>query len=85
MIKKHYTCPVCGFDRLREPPYGPANEPSYEICRCCGFEFGFDGENSIIIFSEFRQRWIDAGVPWFISTLKPKNWDYQKQLKNIKS
>jgi len=37
-----YTCPVCGFNELQEPPYGPHQEPSYEICPRCGFESGFD-------------------------------------------
>ena len=40
-----YTCPVCAFDGLKEAPYGPHQEPSYEICPNCGFEFGFDDRN----------------------------------------
>jgi len=40
-----YTCPVCGFNGLKEAPYGPNQEPSYEICPNCGFEFGFDDRN----------------------------------------
>lgn len=43
--KPKYTCPVCGFDGLKEAPYGPNQEPSYEICPNCGFEFGFDDRN----------------------------------------
>jgi transcription elongation factor Elf1 len=37
-----YICPVCGFNGLKEAPYGPNQEPSYEICSNCGVEFGFD-------------------------------------------
>lgn len=42
MIAPKYICPVCGFDGLKEAPYGPDKEPSYEICPNCGVEFGFD-------------------------------------------
>ena len=42
MKKKKYICPVCGYDRLEEPVYDEIGEPSFEICSCCGVEFGFD-------------------------------------------
>lgn len=32
---KEYVCPICGFDKLS---FVPLN--SYEICPCCGYEFG---------------------------------------------
>ncbi len=84
MSEKH-TCPVCGFNGLKEPSYGKSDEPSYEICPCCGFEFGFDGDNNNqAVFTEFRQRWIENGTPWFMQKLKPKNWDIHKQLGNLK-
>ena len=60
MSEKH-ICPVCGFDGLKEAPFGPHHEPSYEICPRCGFEFGFDGGNDPAVFAEFRQRWIKNG------------------------
>jgi transcription elongation factor Elf1 len=79
----YYLCPVCGFDKLKEPPYNKAKEPSYEICPCCGFEFGFDGVNSPTIFADFRRDWIENGAFWFMLKSKPKDWDLKKQLKNI--
>ena len=60
-MKKNHICPVCGFDGLKEPAFGPNNEPSYEICPSCGFESGFDAGNDPAIFAEFRQRWIKNG------------------------
>ncbi len=84
MSEKYYMCPVCGFDRLKEPPYSSQKEPSYGICPCCGFEFGFDGANNQIAFIDFRQRWIKNGARWFIQELKPKNWDLLKQLSSLK-
>ena len=83
MIKKKYMCPVCGFGGLKEIPYGAKGEPSYEICPCCGFEFGFDAANSQKEFSAFCRRWFESGAKWFMPKLKPKNWDVQKQLANL--
>ncbi|MED4649062.1 hypothetical protein P9293_17030 [Bacillus inaquosorum] len=37
-----YTCPVCRFKGLTEPAYDKEGTHSYEICPCCGFQFGFD-------------------------------------------
>lgn len=37
-----YICPVCGFKGLTEPAYDDQGNHSYEICSCCGFQFGFD-------------------------------------------
>ena len=37
-----HMCPVCGYIGLNEQPYDDNGCPSYEICSCCGFEFGFD-------------------------------------------
>lgn len=82
MSKKH-LCPVCGYNQLHEAPYGKHDEPSFEICPCCGFEFGFDGKKDGKNFKSFRKDWIKAGSPWFIEKLKPRNWDYRRQLENI--
>ncbi len=48
MENKKYICPVCGYDRLNEAPYGEDYKknfnPSGEICSNCNCEFGFDLE-----------------------------------------
>ena len=81
-MSKNYTCPVCGFNGLEEDPYNQRNEASYEICPCCGFEFGFDLADSKNLLIEYRRRWIKNGARWFIERLKPENWDLEAQLKN---
>lgn len=83
MSEKHYICPVCGFNDLEESPFDQQGTPSYEICSCCGFEFGFDGANNQIVFTDFRHRWIKNGTQWFIPKLKPKGWDFKSQLSNL--
>lgn len=39
------VCRVCGAKQL-EPPWGNDGlTPSYEICDCCGVEFGYEDMN----------------------------------------
>lgn len=84
-MSKTFMCPVCGFEGLKEPPFTKDNDPSFEVCSCCGFEFGFDGDNSLDCFTTYRKHWISEGTPWFNPKLKPKDWDYKKQLENVQA
>jgi hypothetical protein len=82
-----YICPVCGYDKLEEPPYDEFGCPTYVICSCFGFEFGVDDEAEGNSFSEYQQRWIGKGFPFFNSKKKPSNWNervMRRQLENIK-
>ncbi|MDL2302256.1 hypothetical protein LJC58_07870 [Lachnospiraceae bacterium OttesenSCG-928-D06] len=79
-----YRCPVCNYDGLFEAPYDDDGVGSYEICPCCGFEFGCDD------FPEkekqqymWKQNWIDGGCVWFSKSRKPpQGWDLHMQLTN---
>jgi len=82
---RFYICPVCGFDGLRQPFYNKEGKPSYEICGCCGFEFGFDDSFKKESFYSYRKEWLKKGANWFNPKLKPKNWNLQKQLNNLKA
>jgi hypothetical protein len=66
-----FTCPVCFYDKLHEPPR------DYNICECCGTEFGNDDEENS--HEVLRQRWISAGAKWFYRT-PPANWNPWQQL-----
>ena len=72
-------CPVCGYDGLNEPPYDGDGNPSYEICNCCGYEFGFDKQN----FDEYRLKWLSGGTKWFNPKAQPEYWTPLKQLLRI--
>ncbi|WP_040214192.1 hypothetical protein [Clostridium polynesiense] len=78
-----YICPVCGYDKLREEPYDNDGNPSYEICNCCGFEFGYDDSSEGRNFETYRKRWIEKGASWFNLKARPVEWDLEKQLINI--
>lgn len=64
-----YTCPVCGYDRLRYPPAG------YSICPSCGTEFGNDDFGSS--YAELRRRWIAGGRKWWSQTVSRD--EYEKE------
>lgn len=86
MCKNLKICPVCGFDKLSEPPYDNYGYPSYEICPCCNFEFGFDDSSENQTFKEYREKWIENGYEFNSQSEKPINWNTEKameQLKNI--
>jgi hypothetical protein len=66
-----YTCPVCMFPQL---PYPPNN---YDICPCCGTEFG--NEDVYLTHQQLRERWIAAGAHWFFEN-PPEHWNPWLQL-----
>jgi len=81
---KSYICPVCGLDKLAEPLYNNTGDSSYEICVCCGFEFGFDDDFKKQTHDSYRKQWLKNGANWFNPKLKPINWNPEEQLKNLR-
>lgn len=78
-----YTCPVCGWNKLNKPPYH-----SYDICPCCGAEFGYsdcaDGMWEYYIrLQELRDKWITKKRMEFKYQGVLEGWDPIKQLQNI--
>ncbi|MEY8346871.1 hypothetical protein AALF16_00900 [Bacillus cereus] len=57
-----YICPVCGYDGLEEQAYDEDGDSSYEICFCCGFEYGFDDLDQGYSFEQYRQEWVEQGM-----------------------
>lgn len=58
--------------------------PSYEVCGCCGYEFGFDdnpGNGEGESFEQARQEWINNGCQWFEPSEKPIGWNAEAQLR----
>ena len=70
-------CPVCGAVLDFEPYEGDL--PSFEICPCCGTQFGYD--DATRRHSDLRQQWIDNGKRWWLtSDAPPPGWDPDAQL-----
>ena len=69
-----HMCPVCGYIGLNEQTYDDNGCASYEICSCCGFEFGFvDNDQGKTL----------NGTLWSNEKKKPEKWNLKEQLKNI--
>ena len=71
-----FNCPICGLSW----PKGVDEEEvrcSYEICDCCGCEYGYDDTPS------YREQWLEKGAPWFDEQQRPKEWSLENQLRYI--
>lgn len=81
-----YTCPVCGYPNLDEPPRSTTSGGgSYEICPSCRFEFGVTDDDRGFTYEQWREKWVQEGMPWRgYDTPKPVNWDPVAQLRSLK-
>jgi hypothetical protein len=66
-----FTCPVCYYVGMQDPPM------DYNICECCGTEFGNDDE--MYSYGELRAQWIAGGTKWFFGN-PPVGWNPWSQL-----
>lgn len=73
------NCRICGFG-LKDPPWGTnGKDPTWEICPCCGVEFGYEDVTSESA-RLFRNAWIANGAKWFDAGEKPDGWALDTQL-----
>jgi hypothetical protein len=82
-INEHeYKCRVCGFEH-ETPTWEYGDSPSYDICHCCGVEFGYS-DFTVLAVKNFRKKWIENGAKWSGNiSFKPNNWNVESQMKNI--
>ncbi|HWQ31398.1 MAG TPA: hypothetical protein VNQ79_00830 [Blastocatellia bacterium] len=77
-----YYCRVCGY-REDDSPWGDdGKSPTFNFCRCCGVEFGYQ-DSSLTGIRKYRQEWIQVGALWFDPESKPEGWSLDEQMKNI--
>jgi hypothetical protein len=76
-------CRICCLQQ-EEPPWGEDGQsPSYDICPCCGAEFGYE-DCQLNAIQAYRTEWLKNSDTWFQPKKKPDNWSLKKQLNNIK-
>jgi hypothetical protein len=74
-----FICPVCGYAKLKEPPYDEYGCATYSICPCCGTEFGYDDSSKT--HTSLREKWIALGMPWWSTYISPPDgWSPLQQL-----
>ncbi len=72
-----YTCLVCAWPKLKEPPHSPSGGGSYEICPACGYQYGVDDDDRGITPEQWRRTWVQQGARWSSAGIKaPKGWKY---------
>jgi hypothetical protein len=76
------ACRVCGKIQS-DPPWGLDGQcPTYEICDCCGLEFGY-GDCTPEAARAWRKHWIETGTQWKCPEERPVNWSADEQMRNI--
>ena len=71
-----YTCPVCGYGQLSEPP------TNFAICPRCGTELEYDDVR--MTHAQLRAAWLEGGAHWWSPVdPQPPNWDPYAQLNAI--
>lgn len=79
-----YTCPVCGFHGLMEPPRSESGGGSCEICPSCTFQFGVTDDDKGFTYDEWRAVWRNEGMPWDRGmTSPPSGWNPTSQMRRI--
>lgn len=82
MHKKDSYCRVCGFESPFLPWGADGKSPSWEICPCCGTEFGYE-DCSVQSARKKRAEWVKNGMKWFKERARPENWNFDDQAINI--
>jgi hypothetical protein len=79
-----FTCPVCGYPSLEEPPRYEGGSPSLEICPSCGFQFGWTDDDQDYTYEQWRSRWKAEGMLWDGGRQPPpEGWDPVAQLASL--
>ena len=80
----NHTCRVCGYAGLERAPRGRDGGGSYEICPCCGYQYGVDDDDRQITPEAWREEWVKGGMKWWSKGMKsPAGWDPQAQLAKV--
>ena len=76
------NCRICGLIQ-DEPPWGDDNNtPTFNICDCCGVEFGYEDTKYDAVV-RYRAKWIAGGAKWAYPKYRPPEWSLEDQLKDI--
>jgi hypothetical protein len=66
-----------------EPPWGEDGQsPSFDICACCGAEFGYE-DCQLAAVRRYREQWLSGGAKWWDPKFEPEGWSLDEQLRNV--
>ena len=76
------NCRVCGL-AIDEPPWGIDDQtPTFNYCDCCATQFGYQ-DCTLKAIKNQRERWLISGKVWSNEKVKPKDWSFDKQKRQI--
>jgi len=74
------------------PSWVTERRPAWEICPCCGIQFGYDDFGRDVLAFDLRERemlhrawrlkWIAGGMRFWSPRALPFDWDPLRQLRN---
>ena len=84
MVEDKFKCRVCGLDQSPDLPWGEnGDHASFNICSCCGVEFGYEDDSPENCRS-VRRNWVEVRrCAWFSPKDRPLDWDMPGQLRSI--
>ena len=77
-----YKCRICGYLNAEQPWGADGLTPNFDICPCCGVEFGYEDATPKAILN-YRSKWLAKGAPWGNKGAMPEGWDLDQQLAGI--
>ena len=80
--KELYACRVCGAIQTDLPWGDTGQDASFNICDCCGVEFGYE-DATLLGLKRYRDRWLSDGAKWNNPKSRPEHWSLDEQLQNI--
>ena len=75
-------CRVCGLEHTGFTWGFDGAKPSFEICACCGVEFGNDDSTHEGV-RRAREKWMKSGYLWADPTRKPYGWQPDEQVARL--
>lgn len=82
MPNENLRCRVCGLLQ-DDPPWGAdGRTPNFEICVCCGTEFGYEDISRSSVLRK-RAQWLSTGARWFDVKWKPADWNLDQQVSAV--
>ncbi|PJL40762.1 hypothetical protein B9Y78_06460 [Stenotrophomonas maltophilia] len=76
------SCRICGY--ISDAPHWgeDGKTPDFELCACCGVEHGYQDCNRVSCL-KYREKWIAEGARWEEPKMRPDQWNWEEQLKNV--
>lgn len=79
-------CRACGFDHFPDFPWGENGKlASFDICECCGIQYGYDDDGTAESCYKVRKYWVENEqcAFWSPNRQPPDNWSPSQQLRWI--